>query len=148
MSSSGQAGSRSLHWLACLEALAVQMRLSCSTVRHCTKSLDFDTTTERPSMATCISNGSMPLALQAASSEGLMGRLASAMSSSPRQNLARPAPEPPPPTTMLAPMARPYSSAKASAMGRTVEEPAWFRVTRLPDGAAGGVLAGAVEEPV
>jgi hypothetical protein len=91
---SGHSGRRSFQVLACLEALAVQMRLSSDTLRLSTKVFCLLTTTARPSMATWISKGVMPLAWQALVSLERMGRLASATSISPRQNFWRPPPVP------------------------------------------------------
>ena len=66
-----------------------------------------------------------PLASQISSSEDFIAREALAMSVSPLQKRSKPAPEPIDATFTCTPeVARPNSSAQASAMGKTVLEPA------------------------
>ena len=75
-------------------------------------------------MATCISTmSSIPLSAQASRSESLMGREASLIWVSPRQNFSKPPPVPEKATFTRTSETYPNSSAIASAMGNTVEEP-------------------------
>ena len=75
-------------------------------------------------MATWISTMSvMPLSAQASISRCLMGREASEIWVSPRQNFSKPPPVPEKATLTRTSETRPNSSAMASEMGKTVEEP-------------------------
>ena len=75
-------------------------------------------------MATWISMmSSMPFSAQASTSLSLMGREASLIWVSPRQNFSKPPPVPEKATFTRTSEASPNSSAIASAMGKTVEEP-------------------------
>ena len=77
-----------------------------------------------PSYATGISMNSMPDLAQASTSLALIGREASLMSISPRQNFWKPPPVPEMPTVTLTPwLAFWNSSATASLMGKTVLDP-------------------------
>jgi hypothetical protein len=76
------------------------------------------TTTARPSYATGSSTNVTPVLAHSAASTGLMGRDASEMSISPRQNFWNPPPVPEIPTVIRAPeWALWNSSATASVIG-------------------------------
>src|SRR3989304_1964345 len=86
------------------------------------------TITARPSYATGSSIYSTPFFLQRSTSVGFIGRDASLMSVSPPQNFLKPPPVPDIPTvTLVCPFSVGWnSSATASVMGYTVEEPSIF----------------------
>jgi hypothetical protein len=95
------------------------MVLSSATVISLAQVLSLWITTVSASNATGISMYLMPASLQAAISFEVIGREASAMSSSPRQNFLKPPPVPEMPTvTLTAPfLAFWNSSATASVIG-------------------------------
>src|SRR3990172_9136195 len=129
-----------------------QILLSSAVVRQSTQLLAGLTRTERPSMATCISIGSMPLDLQPAPSSALsalIGRDASFRSVSPLQNFLNPPPVPEKATVTLTPgLAFWNSSATASVIGYTVLEPSIVtEPPRAADGAAVAPELGAAVEP-
>ena len=130
-----------------------QIMLSWSTVRQSTKSFCGFTTTDRPSIATGSSMYSMPAAAHRSTSFCLMGRDASEMTVSLAQNFLNPPPVPEMPTTArtLPPVRSPNSSATASVMGNTVEEPSIGmspeRLAYMPGSAALSVVVVVPEEP-
>ena len=75
---------------------------------------------------------SMPAARQASISDAEIGREASLMSVSPRQNFWKPPPVPEMPTVTLAPLAFWNSSATASVIGKTVLEPSTRMIAAPP----------------
>ena len=104
------------------------MVFSWSTVMQAAQSFAGLTMTARPSIATGISMYSMPFCAQSSISSPRIGREAPVMSVSPRQNFLKPPPVPDRPTVTRVPVADWNSSAIASEMGNTVEDPSTVTV--------------------
>ena len=100
-----------------------QMARNSGNVRQSTKSLAAFTTTVIASAATGSSITAIPARAQAASSLGRTTRLASATSTSPAQSFESPPPVPEKATATGERVSMVNSSAMASEMGYTVEEP-------------------------
>src|SRR4029453_10364280 len=125
MSLSGQPGRTWLHLLTLPCASGSQSVLSSLTVMQDAQSFFGFTMTARPSYAIGSSMYSIPLALHASTSVGLIGRDASEMSVSPLQNFLKPPPVPEIPTVTFA-LGFTFwnSSATASLIGQAALDPA------------------------